>query len=287
MIVILKHKPLLKALSLFILGLFLLFSRISTLPIVDSISHDYFIQSIEKAGIAYATCRVVNASVSVVKESNLQLEPAGVGISLAVGQVLGPVYDMVEKLSDILVLAIVSLGVQQLIYEIGVHVTPGILGVLFIMISIMMLAHNQTLKRFNTLLLQLSFLVLILRLTMPLSSIANSFIYHQYFENHIATARKNLELNTLQTDTMQKVTLPQTEGLFSTFRTTSAFISEKTDAFKEIFINTVQNAGNIIDNLLTLSFLYMGIFFIQVIFLPILSFWLIFKTIRILNHRDY
>jgi len=284
MMAILKNRQLLKGLSLFVLGIFLLFSRISTLPVLDPLTHDYFTRSIEKAGIAYATCRVVNASVSVVKESNLQLEPAGVGMSLAVGEVLGPIYDMVEKLSDILVLAIVSLGVQQLLYEVGVHLTPGILGVLLIISSIMMLSRNETFKRFNTLLLQLSFLVLILRLTMPLSSVASNFIYHQYFESPIATARENLELNTIKTDTMQKVSLPKVEGIFSTFRTTTAFISEKTDAFKEIFVNTVKNAGNIIENLLRLSFLYMGVFLIQVIFLPILSFWIILKSIRILNY---
>jgi len=68
----------------------------------------YFREAITKAGVAYATCRVLNASVSIVKDSSLQLEPAGVGISLAVGQALDPIDDMTERLSDVLVTAITS-----------------------------------------------------------------------------------------------------------------------------------------------------------------------------------
>jgi hypothetical protein len=51
--------------------------------------------------LTYATCRVINASVSIVKESSLQLEPAGVGISLAVGQALDPIDDMAAGPSEL------------------------------------------------------------------------------------------------------------------------------------------------------------------------------------------
>lgn len=70
-----------------------------------------------KAGVAYGVCRVVNASVSAIKESQIQIEPAGLGVSLAVGQVLDSLDDMTERASDILVTAIVSLGIQKIVYE--------------------------------------------------------------------------------------------------------------------------------------------------------------------------
>jgi hypothetical protein len=69
----------------------LFFSSVTKIPVLDTKTDTYFNDAITKAGLAYATCRAINASVSVVKGSTLQLEPAGVGVSLAVGQVLDPI----------------------------------------------------------------------------------------------------------------------------------------------------------------------------------------------------
>lgn len=52
----------------------------------------------------------INATVSVIQQSSVQLEPAEIGLSLAVGQIADPINDMVEKLSNVLVMSITSLG---------------------------------------------------------------------------------------------------------------------------------------------------------------------------------
>jgi hypothetical protein len=49
-------------------------------------------------------------------------------------------------------------------------------------------------------------------------------------------------------------------------------------------VATVTNAGDIIENLLKLTFLYVGVFLIQVIILPLLSFWFLVKTVNALFH---
>ena len=77
------------------------------LPYLDQKADTYFSEAMTKAGLAYGVCRVINASVSVIKESQVQLEPAGLGVSLAAGQLLDPLDDMTERASDILVTAIV------------------------------------------------------------------------------------------------------------------------------------------------------------------------------------
>ena len=52
----------------------------------------------------------INATVSVIQQSSVQLEPAEIGLSLAVGQIVDPINDMVEKLLNVLVMSITSLG---------------------------------------------------------------------------------------------------------------------------------------------------------------------------------
>jgi len=52
--------------------------------------------------------------------------------------------------------------------------------------------------------------------------------------------------------------------------------------FKDAIVTTVGNSGNIIETLLKLTFLYVDVFLIQVIILPLLTFWLLVKTTNFL-----
>ncbi len=86
-----------------LLSIILFFSSGVQIPVLDSTADSYFKDSITKAGVSYGVCRVINATVSVIQESSVQLEPAGIGLSLAVGQIIDPINDMAERLSNVLV----------------------------------------------------------------------------------------------------------------------------------------------------------------------------------------
>ena len=114
--------------SLFTLGVVLLFASGVKLPILDQKADLYFKDSIYKAGSSYAACRLINGGVSVLKESDVSLEPMGLGVTIAVGQVLDPIDDMTERLSNVLVTAIASLGTQKLLHEVATKLSPVLIG---------------------------------------------------------------------------------------------------------------------------------------------------------------
>lgn len=58
----------------------------------------------------------------------------------------------------------------------------------------------------------------------------------------------------------------------------AAFLKRKSVEFRNAILYAVSNMGGIIENLLTLTFLYVGMFLIQVVILPLLSFWLLVKA---------
>lgn len=247
-------------------------------PLLDSNADSYFDEAITKAGVAYATCRAINASVSIVKESHLQLEPAGVGVSLAVGQALDPIDDMTERLSDVLVTAITSLGIQKLAYAISVTVVPRILAYCLLMLSIVMLIENNRMTRLQILLTRGMLFLVIARFCLPVSSIANSFIEKSYFSDQIVQANSELALGFSELDTLKDFSLPEIDGVLGTIENSSAFLKKKSTEFKDALMFSLNNTGKIIDNLLQLMFLYVGIFLIQVILLPLLVFWVFVKT---------
>ncbi len=255
----------------------LLFSNGLRIPVLDSKTDSYFHESIAKAGTAYAACRVINASVSIVKESRLQLEPAGIGISLALGQVLDPIDDMTERLSDVLVIVITSLGVQKLVYEIGVSLAPYMISICLFFLSILIWVQKEKLISFQKTITHFLFFILIVRFCLPVSSIVNDYVYKHYFASQISAVKKELALGFAEIDKLKEFPILEFDGILETIKKSSSFLKQKTIEFKSALVKTVSNMGHIINNLLELTFLYVGVFLIQVIMLPLISFWSILK----------
>ena len=269
-----------------VLAVVMIFLKGATLPLVDGPTDDYFGRSITTAGLAYATCRTINASVSVVKHSTLQLEPAGIGLSLAVGQVLDPIDDMTERLSDVMVTAITSLGVQKLAYAIGVAFVPPILAACLFLLALLTWYENRRVAALRAFTLQLILVVAVFRFCLPVSSLANTVVQAQFFEPRIAEAREQLSLGSAEIDALGDLSLPQVDGLMGTIENSTAFLKKKSAAFKDAMVYTVENMGRIVDNLLNLTFLYVGIFVVQVVVLPLASFWLLVRTANLLLRQN-
>lgn len=251
------------------------------IPVIDSNANDYFESAITKATIAYGTARVINASISVLQESQLQVEPAGVGLSLAVGQVLDPVNDLTERLSDVLVTAIVSLGIQKLAFDIGISVVPKILAVIILLLSLLIWFKNDNLKIVNSGLLKIAFLVIVVRLFLPLSSLANDFLNATYFDSKISAAEANLDFYSKEIDSISPTELPaEEEGIWGAIKSSALFLGGKAIEFKDALLKVVDNAGVIVESLVELTWLYVGLFVIQVIALPLIMFWLLIKIVN-------
>jgi hypothetical protein len=269
-----------------LIAILLFFSSGLRIPVLDTAADAYFREAITKGGVAYATCRVINASVSIVKDSSLQLEPAGVGVSLAVGQALDPIDDMTERLSDVLVTAITSLGVQKLAYEISVSLAPPILSIFLFTLSILSWFENDRLKSFQKTTMRFALLIVIARFCLPISSMANEFINSTFFNDQISDASKELVVGSAELDKLKDFSLPEIDGVLGTIENSASFLKRKSIEFNNALVATVSNMGDIIENLLKLTFLYVGIFLIQVIILPLLSFFFLVKIINALFNTN-
>ncbi len=269
-----------------IIAILLFFSSGLKFPVLDDMTDKYFREAITKAGVAYATCRVINASVSIIKDSTLQLEPAGVGISLAVGQALDPIDDMTERLSDVLVTAITSLGVQKLAYEISVSFVPHMLSIFLFALSILLWFENEKLALLQKTITRFIVLLIIARFFLPISSLADQFLHKHFFADQISEANEKLAVGSAELDKMKELSLPETDGVLGTIGNSASFLKQKTIEFKNALAATMKNAGDIIENLLKLTYLYAGVFLIQVIILPLLAFWFLAKTANALFHTN-
>lgn len=241
------------------------------IPLVDSLSDTYFKETTTQAALAYATVRGVNGVVSVLKESQVELSPAGIGVSIAAGQILDPIDDMTERLSTVIVTALVSLGLQKLITEIGAAV-PGhyaALVVLFLLIPIWLPSPNK--DRYLAVLLKIYFLLLILRLIMPVSALISDSLYKNLLKAEIIQAEQQLASIFPGHDQLQNFNDFTDSDSISSF---SAAARDRLEQTKSLFSKISENVETIIEALLQLTTMYVSLFILQVIMIPVALLWL-------------
>ncbi|MCP5182246.1 MAG: hypothetical protein H6994_20300 [Pseudomonadales bacterium] len=84
---------------------------------LDDLASSNLSDSLRKSLATYAVVRGLNAMISVAQGTELALQPAGIGVTLTVGEVLDPLNDLVERFSWVVLAAAASLGVQRLLVE--------------------------------------------------------------------------------------------------------------------------------------------------------------------------
>jgi hypothetical protein len=255
------------------------------LPVLDKKADQYFDDAITKAGTSYAACRLINGGVSVLKDSDIEIVPLGFGMSVSAGQILDPLDDMTERTSDILVTSIVSLGVQKLVHAVMLQLAPILVGLFLIIWVLLGFKENATANRTRQLLIRMIVVVSVARFCLPLSALVSEGLYDVVFEEQILSAKHSLPF---QNGEINKLTNPDfPESNFWNFAgNTADFVEGKFTYFHGLLVSIYEDTTNIIGNLLSLAYLYVGIFVIQVILMPLLMFLLLSKLINTLFNTN-
>jgi hypothetical protein len=243
------------------------------LPYLDEKADDYFSDAMTGAGLAYGVCRVVNASVSVIKESQIQIEPAGLGVSLAAGQVLDPLDDMTERASDILITAIISLGIQKIAYELCVEFAPALIALAAAVLAASLFFRGDRGRRMQALTLKIIIILAAARLCLPISAVISSCLDDHYFSPRITKIKNELTMNSPEMERLKDMRMPEVDGFIGTVKSGTNFLNEKMTDLGAAFKLLIRNMSVMVSNLLELSYLYVALFLIQVVLLPLGAFW--------------
>lgn len=213
-------------------------------------AEDYLGKSVKATLASYLVVRGINAGVSVIKESELSLSPAGVGLSLALGEILDPIDDITERVSALLLVSFVSLGVQKLFLE--VFSSPLLLmsGTLSILAGLVLLVKDTK----PPFLLRVLVLLLILRFLLPAYVAIGDAVYEGMVKSRIEAT--NVELDRVKSTVV------------------SAFENvESPSDLKKVLLSLKDGADSAVEKMLMLA-LY---FTFQTILLPLISLWIVVK----------
>ncbi len=263
-------------------GLALIFFPPQRIVKLDDVADAYFEDSVTKATLAYGTTRLINAGVSVVKDSTLQLEPGGVGVAVAIGQVADPLDDMTERLSSVLVTAIVSLLVQKISYEIAQAFVFQLIGIFLILIGLFSVFKHRLSLQYRNLFIKIALFLFVVRFFLPVSAVMSDYLNEKLFFPRIAEYEQALLPYVDEFQGLTEFEMPEIDGIGDIFRGPVQMMGTKSQQLSEAMQTVLKHGLDIFNNLLGIMALYLGIFVIQVLFIPLLMFWLLNKLVFVL-----
>ncbi|WP_269538046.1 hypothetical protein [Cerasicoccus fimbriatus] len=278
-------------------------------------SEDYLEESIGLAATTYAVSRVVNGGVSMLQESSVAITPFGLGLETEPGQLLDPINDATERLSDLCVYSIGLMGVQRIALEV-VNEYTIILFYGAVALGFMVICFTRW-NNLSVFLNKLIILFVLLRISTPFMCFIGQFADNKYFQPQIEESIDGL--SKVQEILAEDYVFEETEfdidfnsdGETSALEAVKLFFLEMTTAAKRQFkkiqfigektgdsINYIRtNEGSIALNLTELFAAIFGKIVVQVFLIPLATLVIIrwvFKQVSgaslnalILNCRKY
>lgn len=280
-------------------ALLLLLLALSTITSVDRYAEREYEALFQRAFITFALARTLNGLISAVQGTELALQPAGVGVTLTPGEVLDPVNDLVERFSWIMLGATISLGIQQVLLDVGqwwgLRVLVAALGLAWLWLRLRRATVEEDEEGvggaagFERTLFRVFVVVLFLRFAVPLAVIANEALYHLFLEGRyqqsqqvIESAGADLEQASAQTPDAAAEADAEAPGLMESLGRSLSGTRNALD-FRQRLENIRERAGEVIEHLIQLSV----VFVLQTALLPIAFLWIFLQLARQLFRQRF
>lgn len=157
-----------------------------------------------RALATFATARALNGVISVIQGTEIALQPAGVGVTLTVGELLDPINDLVERFSWVMLAATTALGAQSILLAAS---ADGLLAALLLGLGAVVVLREwwRPLARLDRrgLLPRLLILLLFVRLALPLAAIGAHAFSERFLEPQRQAAVAGLELTRAELDAIE------------------------------------------------------------------------------------
>jgi len=241
----------------------------------DELGDRYNDAAFKRALITFAVARGLNGLISVVQGTEVALQPAGLGVVFAPGQIFDPINDLIEQFSQVMLLATTSLGAQKILMQMsgwwGVNALLIVASLLALYVLWFPRGAGPVLR---ITIFRFALLTVFLRFAVPVVSIVNEhafdlFLSNQYQESSLMldeTTREIREINDAtvlgEAETREPGFL---ERLSRMYRDTSRSldIEDRIERYKDRLSNASEHAINLI-----------VVFLLQTVVFPIAFLWI-------------
>ena len=245
----------------------------------DERGEAYLDDAIGKGLAVFAMARVTNGIISTIQSSEVSLSPAGVGVTVGVGEILDPVNDLIERFSWVLMASIVSLGIQKAMLQFSPFLAVNLLASLAIVAFIAaQIRRRAGLVDLGLLGSRLLLAALIVRFCIPAAAMANQVMYEMFLDEEYRRSTSTLESleSELEKTYQSQEADKEDSSLGSQLR--SIFSGDGSIAQMRKTVNTVKDKladyARDVMNLIVVFLLY-------AIVIPIGVLWLLYQAFRL------
>ena len=262
---------------------------------VDSKATEYVDASLIRASAAFLLARSLNGIISVFQESEIQLEPGGVGVSVALGQALDPINDLIERFSWVMLASLTSLGIQKILIQVGAWFSISIvlsLGLLFLLADLWI--GDSVPVNFRRVGGTLVLLSVLIRFAVPAMAFLNNQVYETILKNEYEesssiigdSAEKLKKINAPDISaSQQEYPIEDQENSNSWLSKAGSIVKNSIKAidFKGKYESIKNISTGIVDHIVKL----IVVFLINTILLPLLFLYGFLKLARIFIRTDF
>jgi hypothetical protein len=229
---------------------------------------------LKRALATFALARGLNAVISAAQGTEVQLAPAGLGVTLTPGQVLDPVNDLVEQFSWVMLASATALGVQKFLLAFGAWLCVALL------LSLALLALLTALWRppdcrtiWYGASCRLLTAALLLRLALPGIALANQGIYQLFLEPDYLEAKAGIETGAAELDAGRAELSPPAAdpGLWERMKESGRNLE-----IRPRLEHLQQRAAALVEHVLKLIL----VFVLDTILLPLAFLWGLWRLLR-------
>ncbi len=258
----------------------------------------------KRAVASFAVARVLNGVISVAQGTEISIS-LGVGATLAPGQILDPINDLVEQFSELMLIASIAFGVMKTLLIIG---SSWVFSAFLSAVALAWAGFKVT-GRMPPVLLTKSLLIFIfIRFSVPLVAVGNDIVFKLFLEDKFNKSQIAIESSKTKLILMsspavtspaslaaphQPVTpqpaqnnglLGRAKGVFESASQTVAslpqVVENKIDQVRQKYDpkpyidNLVKQAANLVNDIINL----IVVFALQTIVIPLGLMWLLYRS---------
>lgn len=170
----------LKAVFSILLVFSITFSYTHTL---DNLAQKNIDASLKRALVSFGSARALNAVISVMQGTEVSIEPMGIGMTLAPGEALDPINDLIERFSMVMLASSTSIGIQMIFLQICSWplfswLYTGVFG-----LTLLCLWLSALPVKLKSLLFKGSIFLMFLRFSIPMVFITNEMTYNGFLNS--------------------------------------------------------------------------------------------------------
>lgn len=228
--------------------------------------------SFKQSVIVFGSAKALNAMVSLAQGTQINLP----FVTVAVGEILDPINDLVEQFSLVMLVSMVSLGIQKILLN---FVTTDIYN--YLLFASIIIFNFWLFKRFTNdekirnLFFKITFILLFLRFAIPMMGYVNEVSYNYFVKPQYNIEELNKDILDVKDNVskinQETITQKQDSSFFNKVmeKFDSSYYEKKVDEYKD----AVDNSSQYIIDLII-------VFIFQTIFLPIIFLFLLYSFVK-------